>query len=248
MNCFYDILIKSKGLSFAADCWFDAGSANQIIPVQCTNPSCIAEAFGPQDGYISAIIYIITQRQCISDHRIDVDNRAFHRKSDQMILVYVKSDYFLQVHMWRSSLSTITVCRFWQKQYGKTIHHCSFFTLEARQSEWGRLKIYSRQKNLWDSPESWLRLYASGCGESVNAKLEPYTFKQHQGNTASHGPFNALRVRSMTFTKQQPAWMIEMEIFTLAGWCMPTATLFVQKKGQERYFHVKCTFMSIIVI
>lgn len=145
---------------------------------------------------------------------------------------------FLRVHMWRRSLSTITVCRFWQKQYVKTLCHCSFFPLKAQQSEWGRLKIYSWQKNLWDSLESCLRLCASVCGESVNAKLQACTFKQYQGNTASHGPFNALRVRSMTFTKQQPAWMIEMEIFTLAGWYKPTALSLDRKKGQER-----CTFM-----
>lgn len=145
----------------------------------------------------------------------------------------VKSDYFLHVHMWRSSLSTITVCRFWQKQYVKTLRHCSFFPLKARQSERGRLKIYSWLKNLWDSPESCLRLYASVCGESVNAKLQTYTFKQYQGNTASHGPFNVLRVRSVTFTKQQPAWMIEMEIFTLAGWYTPTVLSLVRKMDRN---------------
>lgn len=90
--------MKTKGPSFeerklrtqnvnSADCWLEAGSANQIIPVQFTNPSCIAEAFGPQDEYISAIIHITMQRQYISRHRIDVDNRAFHRKSDQMMLM-----------------------------------------------------------------------------------------------------------------------------------------------------------------
>lgn len=41
----------------------------------------------------------------------------------------------LHVHMWRSSLSMITDCIFWQKQYVKTVHHRSLFTLKARQSE-----------------------------------------------------------------------------------------------------------------
>lgn len=98
----------------------------------------------------------MTQLQYISYHKIDIGNRAFHRKSDQMIFIYIKSGYICMYICEESSLSLITN-RLWQKQYVKTIHWRSSFTLKARQPERGSWRFTSdrrtsgtHQNPVWD--------------------------------------------------------------------------------------------------